>query len=103
MIRRRVTRVGAVGALAAAFVVLLATPAFAHAVLLQTLPGEGAVLTSAPKTVTLRYSEPVEASLGAVRIYDSNSNRVDSGAITKPSPDVVQIAVPPLRAGAHVV
>src|SRR5260370_19484937 len=103
MTRRRLTRLGAIGALTAAFLVLLATPAFAHAVLLQTLPGEGAVLTNAPKTVTLRYSEQVEASLGAVRIYDSNSNRVDSGAITKPAPDVVQIAVPRLRAGAYVV
>lgn len=104
MIRRRVlTRLGALGALSGAFVVLLATPAFAHAVLLETLPGEGAVLTTPPKTVTLRYNEQVEASLGAVRIYDSNSNRVDSGAITKPAPDTVQVAVPHLRDGAYVV
>jgi copper transport protein len=103
MTRRGLTRLGAIGALTAAFLVLLATPAFAHAVLLQTLPGEGAVLTSPPKTVTLRYSEPVEASLGAVRIYDSNGNRVDSGTINEPAPDTVQVAVPRLRDGAYVV
>jgi copper transport protein len=101
--RRAFTRVGALGALSAAFVVLLATPAFAHAVLLQTIPGEGGVLTTPPKTVTLRYNEQVEASLGAVRIYDSNAHRVDSGTITKPAPDTVQVAVPQLRAGAYVV
>jgi len=101
--RRRVVRVGALGALSAAFVVLLATPAFAHAVLLQTIPGEGAVLTTPPKTVTLRYNEQVEASLGAVRIYDSNGQRVDSGTISKPAPNTVQVAVPRLRAGAYVV
>ena len=103
MMRRRVVRVGALGALSAAFVVLLATPAFAHAVLLQTIPGEGAVLTTPPKTVTLPYNEQVEASLGAVRIYDSNGQRVDSGTISKPAPNTVQVAVPRLRAGAYVV
>jgi copper transport protein len=101
--RRRLLRVGALGGLSVAFVVLLATPAFAHAVLLQTLPGEGAVLTSPPKTVTLRYSEQVEASLGAVRIYDTNANRVDSGTITKPAANTIQVAVPRLRDGAYVV
>jgi copper transport protein len=104
MIRRRaLTRIGALGALSGAFVVLLATPAFAHAVLLQTIPGEGAVLTSPPKTVTLRYNEQVEASLGAVRIYDSNAHRVDTGTISKPAPDTVQVAVPRLPSGAYVV
>lgn len=101
--RRALVRVGALGGLSAAFVVMLATPAFAHAVLLQTVPGEGAVLTTPPRAVSLRYNEQVTVSPGSIRVYDSRSNRVDSGAISA-SGDTVRVGVRPhLADGAYVV
>ncbi len=101
---RVLRRSAALAALAAGFVVLLASPAFAHAVLLQTTPGEGAVLTTPPKNVSLRYDEQVSVDPGSIRVYDTKGNRVDTGSITKPSPDVVSVAVHPhLADGAYVV
>jgi len=102
--RGRLGRVGVVGGLAAATVVLLAVPASAHAVLLQTTPAQGAVLTTPPRAVSLRYDEQVTYTPGAVRVYNEQGNREDTGSITKPSPDVVQVGLPAhLPNGAYVV
>ena len=99
-----ITRLVVVGGLSSLLLVALASPAFAHAVLLQTTPGEGAVLTAAPKTVSLRYNEQVSVTPGSVRVYDSHSRRVDTGTVSKPSADVVQVSVPSrLADGAYVV
>ncbi|HEY6428285.1 MAG TPA: copper resistance protein CopC, partial [Acidimicrobiales bacterium] len=103
-VRGRLWRVGFVGGLAAAIVVLLAIPASAHAVLLQTTPAQGAVLTTPPRSVSLRYDEQVTYNPGAVRVYNERGSRVDTGSISKPSPDVVQVGLPPrLPDGAYVV
>ena len=102
--RRRVARLVAVAGLSAGLVALMASPAFAHAVLLQTTPGEGAVLTTPPKTVSLRYNEQVTVTPGSVRVFDSHGRRVDTGSVSKPSADVVQAQLPDrLAAGAYVV
>jgi copper transport protein len=101
--RRGVTRLAALGGLSVAFVVMLATPAFAHAVLLQTVPGEGGVLTTRPKSVSLRYNEHVSVSPGGIRVYDTKGNRVDTGTIST-NGDTVQADVRPhLADGAYVV
>ena len=103
-VRGRLWRVGFVGGLATAIVVLLAVPASAHAVLLATTPAQGAVLTTPPRAVSLRYDEQVTYNPGAVRVYNEQGSRVDSGSISKPSPDVVQVSLPPhLPDGAYVV
>src|SRR3954471_23850105 len=47
------------GLLAAAFLTLAASPAFAHAVLLKSDPQDGQVLIEAPRTVHLTFNEPV--------------------------------------------
>ncbi|MEO9237554.1 MAG: copper resistance protein CopC [Jatrophihabitantaceae bacterium] len=43
----------------------------AHSVLLSSTPADGAVLTSAPAVVDLRFSEAVDLSLTKVRLVDS--------------------------------
>ncbi len=89
---------------AAAIIIASATPVFAHAVLLQTSPTAGQVLLKPPREVSLRFDEPVEASLGAVRLYDSRGRRLDTGATTKPSAQVVAVPVrTSLPGGAYVV
>ena len=50
-----------------------AAPAFAHAVLEGTDPGSGATVQRSPKDITLTFNEPVEASLGAIRVFDSHA------------------------------
>jgi copper transport protein len=66
-------------ALALAALALLPAPAGAHALLKATTPERGARLEQAPKQVTLRFSEPVEAEFGAVRVFDSRGREVQAG------------------------
>jgi copper transport protein len=65
--------------LAVLLLLLTGGPALAHAALLATDPEDGTVLQAAPEAVTLRFSEPVGTSLGAVRVIDPTGERVDDG------------------------
>ncbi|MFZ3569317.1 copper resistance protein CopC [Streptomyces sp. BH097] len=59
-------------------------PASAHAALTGSDPKQGAVVDSAPKKVSLTFSESVAISDGAVRVLDPAGKRVDDGKITHP-------------------
>jgi copper transport protein len=67
-------------ALAVAALALLPAPAGAHALLEETTPERGARLNAVPDQVALRFSEPVEAEFGAVRVFDSRGREVQAGA-----------------------
>jgi copper transport protein len=68
-----------------ALVALAAAPqATAHAELVDSRPAAGAIVEDAGEIV-LRFSEPVETALGAVRVFDPTGGRVDEGALTQPS------------------
>ncbi|MCU1400696.1 MAG: uncharacterized protein JWN62_3805, partial [Acidimicrobiales bacterium] len=91
----------------AALLALLALPsvAFAHAELLSTSPSAGAVLDASPGDVTLNFNEPVEISLGAVRLFDGGGNSVDVPIARHPSGDdkAVVLHLPTLGQGSYVV
>ncbi|MGH3022142.1 MAG: CopD family protein [Gaiellaceae bacterium] len=57
---------------------VLAPGALAHSVLLGTQPANDTVVQEPPSEVSLRFNEPVEMSLGGIRVYDGQGNRVDS-------------------------
>ena len=80
-------------------------PAGAHAVLTETQPANGTVLETWPDRVLLRFNEPVDASLGALRVYDSDANRVDSGRTSRPDAQTVVIELDdrPLARGTYTV
>ena len=80
-------------------------PAGAHAVLIETQPANGTVLETWPDRVLLRFNEPVDASLGALRVYDSDANRVDSGRTSRPDAQTVVIELDdrPLARGTYTV
>lgn len=56
----------------ALLLVLPATPASAHAGLVSTTPGDGAVLATAPRTIELVFGEPVGLVPDGFRLYDGN-------------------------------
>jgi copper transport protein len=60
--------------------VALAPSAAAHAVLLDTTPGDGEALEAAPTEVTLRFNERVDLPPQAVRVFDAAGERVDAGS-----------------------
>ena len=100
----RPLRITALAGLSAVFVILLASPAFATAVLQQASPSPGAVLTTVPTTITLRYSENVTFSADAVRLYNSDGRRVDTGSMSHPSGTTIRVALrTPLADGAYEV
>ncbi|MDT3398548.1 copper resistance protein CopC, partial [Streptomyces sp. B1866] len=70
------------GALLAALFGLLAlgaTPAAAHAALTGTDPADGSVLQTAPRQVSLTFSEGVLLSADSVRVLDPRGRRVEDG------------------------
>jgi copper transport protein len=71
-------RFGGVSLLALLCVIALARPAQAHAVLLATSPGFDEVVTAQPERVVANFSEPVEINFGALRVFDSSGQRVDT-------------------------
>ncbi|MGD6744393.1 copper resistance CopC/CopD family protein [Streptomyces sp. BH106] len=58
-----------------------AAPASAHAALTGSDPKQGAVVDTAPKKVSLTFSESVAISDGAVRVLDPAGKRVDDGKV----------------------
>ncbi len=71
----------------------LPAAAAAHAVVERTVPERGADLAQAPEAVELYFNEPVEASFGAVRVYDSSGNQVSDGGAIRPGDDSAAIGV----------
>ncbi len=67
--------------------VLLALPAAAqgHATVTETSPSQGTALKSQPRQVVFRFSENVETRFGAVRVFDREGRRVDTGGTTQPT------------------
>jgi len=99
-----VSRVAGLIALACAFAALT-VPAAAHAVLEASDPAAGAEVARPPQTVTLMFDEPVETSLGSVRIVGADGRQRPSGAVIHPDGDPTRVAVraPPLARGRYIV
>ncbi|MEV7233112.1 copper resistance protein CopC [Streptomyces sp. NPDC051020] len=57
-----------------------AAPASAHAALTGSDPQDGAVVATAPKEVTLTFSEQVAMGAGSIRVLDPGGKRADTGA-----------------------
>jgi copper transport protein len=88
----------------AALVCVFSTPAWAHAVLVDTEPADGSQLHDSPGVIRLVFDEPVEVPLGAVRVFDSSGVRVDRGDVGHGSgPEEVRVGVPELPTGAYLV
>ena len=73
---------------------LVAVPVAAgHAMLVSTTPGNDVVLEQAPRSIVLRFNEPVESAFGSVRAFDAQARRVDDGQIARPDERTVSVGV----------
>jgi copper transport protein len=104
-VRAASTRGARVFVVAVVLVIAAAAPAAAHAVLLTTNPQAGASYDTAPTSIDLRFNEPVEVSLGGIRLYDGDAARVVTGAPHHPAGDDTHVAVsvPDISHGTYVV
>ncbi len=103
---RPLTRLAALLLLAFAVVAATALPASAHASLLSTEPSPDGVYAKSPSAVTLRFSEPVEVSLGGVQVFDAKTEkRVANGPPEHPNGEgsFVTSDLPDLSNGTYVV
>jgi copper transport protein len=92
-------------AVTAIALVALAGTASAHAVLESTSPAAGAVLDQPPKQVTLVFGEPVEVSLGSIRLFDGGGKEISISPPSHPggTGSLVTSDLPTLANGAYVV
>jgi len=97
--------VGAAIASTALALALIPGIASAHAILESSSPAPSALLTSSPKEIRLDFDEQVEATLGDVRVYDSEQREVANSKTVRSSSDlsIVTADVPTLQNGVYVV
>jgi copper transport protein len=86
-------RFGGASLLALLCVLVFAAPALAHAVLIETTPGFDEVVDEQPGEVVATFSEPVEINFGALRVFDSGGERVDTDDSDHVEGDPTSIAV----------
>jgi copper resistance protein C len=93
--------------LAAALLLLgaSASPAFAHALLRKAIPGVGSTVHIPPTTVTLLFSEGVEAAFSSIAVSDAAGAHFENGdPRTAPGDEKTLIlALKPLAAGTYTV
>jgi copper transport protein len=78
-----------------------ATGAFGHASLISTEPGDGSMMSQAPKTVRLRFNEPITPA--SIRLIDGAGNARDDVSVSAHD-DTIEISLPnDLPRGTHVV
>src|SRR4051794_21936222 len=75
------------------FAVPTPAPASAHAELQASSPEAGAQLAAAPARVLLRFDEPVETALSAVKVVDARGHEVQAGTPFHPDGDTTGLAV----------
>jgi len=85
---------------------LLATPAFAHAHLLQETPANKAVVTAAPTQLVLKFSEGVQVKFTGVTITGPDKKAVGTGMEMLSPKDDTLLTIPldgTLAAGVYTV
>ena len=88
--------------IALAALAALTGAAAAHAFLQHATPGAGASLASAPKDITLGFSEPLEPAFSGVNVTNAAGNDVEAAppAITGPT---MKVTLKPLAPGVYHV
>ena len=84
---------------------LLATAeARAHAMLDHASPAVGSTV-SAPRAVTLWFTQKLEAAFSTIEVRDGSGARVDAGKaqVDKGNPTVLRTSLKPIKAGTYQV
>jgi copper transport protein len=89
--------------LALVLAAVLASPAFGHALIRSTTPGDGEAVDAAPQTVSLEFNEPVTMSPGGLRVFNSEGARVDAADASSSGDAAAVTLEPDLPDGTYVV
>ncbi len=101
-VARRTSRVLlAVLAIAA---MLPASSVSAHATILESSPADGTLLTEAPDTLTVRFSEPIRSDFIDVRFLSTSLDTAPlMGSLDPNDPSVLIVPLPPMGDGLHQI
>ncbi|HET7849930.1 MAG TPA: copper homeostasis periplasmic binding protein CopC [Pseudolabrys sp.] len=90
---------------ALAMLMMATTWAEAHAHLDRANPRVGSTVQSAPREITLWFTEKLEPAFSRIEVRDASGKRVDTGKalVDKANPVELRIAVKPLPAGTYKV
>lgn len=82
-----------------------ARPTLAHAVLISSDPPHGAALEAAPRSVTLRFNEPVSSDFSPAMVRNQAGERVDAGdaRVLPGDPTAVRVGLKPVGTGLYTV
>jgi methionine-rich copper-binding protein CopC len=87
------------------FTAISGTQALAHAELKQATPAVNGTVAEAPKDVTLRFSERLEAGFSTIIVRTAAGKRVDKADAKIEGADrtVLRASLQPLEAGIYIV
>ena len=82
-----------------------ASPALEHAFLVHALPPVGSQLPTAPRSVTIWFTQELEPAFSTVEVTDQSGNRVDAGDAQVDSKDasILHATLKPLPPGTSLV
>jgi copper resistance protein C len=87
-----------------AFVLLGVPSAFPHALVVRSNPAANASVQTAPREVSIFFSERIQAAQAAIVVEDANGLRVDDDdSRVDPNGRVVRVTLKPLSAGTYSV
>ena len=91
--------------IAATALALFPAKADAHSNLAEAYPPPNSTLESAPDTVSITFTEPIEKALSEIRVLDRSGRRVDAGGGAALSKDALtlSVALGALANGAYTV
>ncbi len=81
------------------------TSVWAHAGLQSATPAKDAEVATAPKEITLRFNEKLEAAFSSAKLVDSTGKEVtkEKATLDPSNPSVMKLAVPALSPGKYKV
>ena len=85
-----------------AFMMLGAPSAFPHALVVRSNPSANASVQTAPREVSIFFSERIQAARAAIVVEDANGLRVDDSRVDL-NGRVVRVTLKPLSAGTYSV
>jgi methionine-rich copper-binding protein CopC len=91
--------------LAAALVLSSSVFAYAHAMLDRANPPVGGTVGSAPRAVSLTFTEKLEPAFSTIRVENASGTRVDQGKpqVERGSGNVLRVGLKPLPPGSYKV
>jgi copper resistance protein C len=79
------------------------SPALAHAFLERANPAAGSTMQSAPPSVTITFTVPIESLFSVIEVHDAQGNRMDSGSTRASGNKSIAVDLPTLPPGTYTV